>query len=83
MQIGAGLLGELVDTVQAVAAATRIAVLHPRALLATAEALREELSAAAGHPEVHLLEVPDGEDGEGPGRRGLRLVGARAGRIHP
>jgi 3-dehydroquinate synthase len=62
VQVGVGLLGDLVDTVQAVSAATRIAVLHPRALLATAETLREELSASAGHPEVVLLEVPDGED---------------------
>jgi 3-dehydroquinate synthase len=62
VQIGTGLLGELVETVHSVSAATRIAVLHPRVLLATAETLREELSASAGNPEVHLLEVPDGED---------------------
>ncbi len=62
VQIGRGLLGELVETVNTVSAATRIAVLHPRVLLATAEAVREELSASGSHPEVHLLEVPDGEE---------------------
>jgi 3-dehydroquinate synthase len=62
VQIGIGLLGELVDAVQTVAAgATRIAVMHPPTLLATAEAVRAELLGAAGHPEVHLIEVPDGE----------------------
>ena len=63
--------------------ATRVAVLHPRALLATAEALARRAPGVTGHPEVHLLEVPDGEAGEGPGRRGLRLDRAGPGRIHP
>jgi 3-dehydroquinate synthase len=58
VQIGVGLLGEVVAES---AGSTRIAVMHSRALLATAETLREELTAAAGHPEVVLLEVPDGE----------------------
>ncbi len=59
VQIGVGLLGEVVE---AAAGSSRVAVVHPRALLATAETLREELSAPGGHPEVHLIEVPDGED---------------------
>jgi 3-dehydroquinate synthase len=58
VQVGSGLLGELVDTVQG---ATRIAVLHPRALRVTADAVRDELMGSSG-AEVHLLEVPDGED---------------------
>ena len=59
VQIGTGLLGELADTI---AGATRVALLHPRALRTTADAVREELTSAADGPEVHLLEVPDGED---------------------
>lgn len=59
VQIGTGLLGELVETVEG---ATRVALLHPRALRATADAVREELSSTSGGPEVHLLELPDGED---------------------
>jgi 3-dehydroquinate synthase len=58
VQIGTGLLGELVETV---GASTRVAVLHPAALRVTADAVRDELMSAGG-AEVHLLEVPDGED---------------------
>jgi 3-dehydroquinate synthase len=52
--VGTGLLGELVD---AASGATRIAVLHPPTLVATAKAVRTALSAS----EVHLIELPDGE----------------------
>ncbi len=56
--IGTGLLGELPgllgDGVQ------RVLVVHPHALAATGEAVRDDL-AAAGF-EAYLAEVPDGED---------------------
>ncbi|SDQ46505.1 3-dehydroquinate synthase [Quadrisphaera sp. DSM 44207] len=56
--IGTGLLGELPgllgERVQ------RVLVVHPRALAATGDAVREDL-AASGY-EAYLAEVPDGED---------------------
>ena len=56
--IGTGLLGELPgllgESVQ------RVLVVHPHALAATGEAVRDDL-AAAGF-EAYLAEVPDGED---------------------
>jgi 3-dehydroquinate synthase len=56
--IGTGLLGELPallgEKVQ------RVLVVHPRALAATGEAVREDL-VASGY-EAYLAEVPDGED---------------------
>jgi 3-dehydroquinate synthase len=59
VQIGTGLLGELAE---AVAGTTRVAVLHPRALRTTADAIRDDLMSISGGPEVHLIEVPDGEE---------------------
>src|SRR5579875_4141651 len=55
--VGHGLLGELGPLL---AGATRVAVIHPPTLLATAEAVREDL-VRQGH-DTHLLQVPDGED---------------------
>ncbi|HST46584.1 3-dehydroquinate synthase [Jatrophihabitans sp.] len=54
--IGTGLLGELAGLL---AGAQRVAVIHPPTLLATAEAVRDDL-AGQGF-ETHLIEVPDGE----------------------
>jgi 3-dehydroquinate synthase len=54
--VGTGLLGELP---RLVAGATRVAVLHPPTLTASADTVRAELK-NAGH-EPLLLEVPDGE----------------------
>ena len=55
--IGTGLLGELVDLMSR---ATRVAVVHPRALGTPAEAVCEELRGAG--LEAHAVEVPDGEE---------------------
>jgi len=55
--IGLGLLGELAGLL---AGARRVAIIHPPTLLATAEAVRDDL-AGQGF-ESHLIEVPDGED---------------------
>ncbi|MGQ7298236.1 3-dehydroquinate synthase [Quadrisphaera sp. KR29] len=56
--VGTGLLGELPGLLgQRV---QRVLVVHPRALAATGEAVRDDL-AAAGY-EAYLAEVPDGED---------------------
>jgi 3-dehydroquinate synthase len=56
--VGSGLLGELHamlgDGVR------RVAVIHPRALAATGEAIRADLG-AQGY-EAHVIEVPDGEE---------------------
>lgn len=56
--IGTGLLGELPrmlgEEVQ------RVAVIHPRALAATGEAIRADL-AGQGY-DVHAIEIPDGEE---------------------
>jgi 3-dehydroquinate synthase len=56
--VGSGLLGELPamlgDGVR------RVAVIHPRALAATGEAIRADLG-AQGY-EAHVIEVPDGEE---------------------
>ncbi|MFP5252675.1 MAG: 3-dehydroquinate synthase [Actinomycetes bacterium] len=56
--IGRGLLGELPrmlgDGVQ------RVAVIHPRALAATGEAIREDLT-GQGY-DAHAIEIPDGEE---------------------
>ncbi|HEV2888107.1 MAG TPA: 3-dehydroquinate synthase [Jatrophihabitans sp.] len=58
--IGTGLLGELAGLL---GGAQRVAVIHPPTLLATAEAVREDLAArASGRFEAHLVEIPDGED---------------------
>ncbi|HEX8081759.1 MAG TPA: 3-dehydroquinate synthase [Jatrophihabitans sp.] len=55
--IGTGLLGELAGLL---AGAQRVAVIHPPALLATAEAVREDL--ISDGLQAHLIEIPDGED---------------------
>ena len=54
--VGEGLLGELE---QMLAGAQRVALVHPAALRATADAVREDLTAAGF--EAHAVEVPDGE----------------------
>ncbi len=54
--VGEGLLGELAP---ALAGAQRVVVVHPAALRATAEAVREDLVAQG--LEAHAVEVPDGE----------------------
>ena len=51
--VGHGLLGELAELV---AGAQRVAVVHPSALRATAEAVQAELD-----NDTYLVEVPDGE----------------------
>ncbi|MBD0292348.1 MAG: 3-dehydroquinate synthase [Jiangellaceae bacterium] len=56
--VGRGLLGELPALVGA--AASTVAVIHPRALRPTAEAIRDDL-AAQGYA-AHTVEVPDAED---------------------
>lgn len=55
--VGEGLLGELAP---ALAGAQRVAVVHPAALEATAEAVRDDLQAAGF--QAALLQVPDGEE---------------------
>jgi 3-dehydroquinate synthase len=56
--VGSGLLGELPAMLGA--GVQRVAVIHPRALAATGEAIREDL-AAQGY-EAHGIEIPDGEE---------------------
>ncbi|HSK27311.1 MAG TPA: 3-dehydroquinate synthase [Jiangellales bacterium] len=60
--VGEGLLGEVAallgDGVQ------RVAVIHPRALRATGEAVRDDL--AAQGLEAHAVEVPDAEEAKTP-----------------
>jgi 3-dehydroquinate synthase len=55
--IGTGLLGELAGLLTG---AQRVAVIHPPTLLATAEAVRDDLD--SGGLQAHLIEIPDGED---------------------
>jgi 3-dehydroquinate synthase len=55
--VGAGLLGELA---QAAAGRTRVAVIHPRVLRATADAVVAQARAEA-RADAHAIEVPDGE----------------------
>jgi 3-dehydroquinate synthase len=55
--VGRGLLGELDPML---GGAAKVAVLHPQALTPTAAAVRDGLSAAGR--DVHLIDVPDGED---------------------
>jgi 3-dehydroquinate synthase len=57
--IGEGLLDELAAALDG---ATRVALMHPRALRTPADAMREELLSARSGIEVHALEVPDAED---------------------
>ena len=56
--VGNGLLGELPAMLGE--AVQRVAVIHPRALVATGEAIREDL-VSQGY-DVHAIEVPDGEE---------------------
>jgi len=55
--IGTGLLGEVAVLLEG---SLRVAVVHPRALRVTAEAVLADLR-AEGH-EAHAVEVPDGEE---------------------
>ncbi len=55
--IGRGLLGEVAPLL---AGATRVAVIHPPTLRATAEGVRDDLGGQGF--DAHALEVPDGED---------------------
>jgi len=55
--VGRGLLGQLPPLL---AGATRVAVIHPPTLAATAQAVREDLRGEGF--DTHVLEVPDGED---------------------
>jgi 3-dehydroquinate synthase len=56
--VGTGLLGELPAMLGE--DVRRVAVIHPRALAATGEAIREDL-AGQGY-EAHGIEIPDGEE---------------------
>ena len=55
--VGHGLLGELPPLL---GKATRVAVIHPPTLRATAEAVRDDLIATG--LDAHAIEIPDGED---------------------
>ena len=55
--VGRGLLGELPPLL---VGATRVAIIHPRALATTAQAVRADLLRVGF--EAHAIEVPDGED---------------------
>ncbi|MFD8492148.1 3-dehydroquinate synthase [Amycolatopsis sp. NPDC059657] len=57
--IGRGLLGELT---QVLGGASKVALIHPPTLTATAEAVRDELIAAG--LDAHRVEIPDAEDGK-------------------
>ncbi|MGH3949075.1 MAG: 3-dehydroquinate synthase family protein, partial [Pseudonocardiaceae bacterium] len=57
--VGRGLLGELTDSVRN---ASKIAIIHPPTLTATAEATRDELAGAG--LDAHRIEIPDAEDGK-------------------
>jgi 3-dehydroquinate synthase len=56
--VGTGLLGELPTMLGP--DVQRVAVIHPRALAATGEAIREDLT-AQGY-DAHAIEIPDGEE---------------------
>ncbi len=56
--IGRGLLGELPGMLGE--GVRRVAVIHPRALASTGEAIREDLT-GQGY-EAHAIEIPDGEE---------------------
>lgn len=58
VRIGSGLLGELPGMLGS--GVQRVAVIHPRALAATGEAIREDLL-AQGY-DAHGIEIPDGEE---------------------
>jgi 3-dehydroquinate synthase len=56
--VGTGLLGELPRMLGE--GVTKVAVIHPRALAATGEVIREDL-AEQGY-DAHVIEIPDGEE---------------------
>jgi len=56
--VGTGLLGEL--PVMLGEGVSKVAVIHPRALAATGEVIREDL-AGQGY-DAHVIEIPDGEE---------------------
>ena len=56
--VGTGLLGELPGMLGE--GVRRVAVIHPRALAATGEAMREDLT-RQGY-DAHGIEIPDGEE---------------------
>ncbi len=58
VRIGTGLLGELPAMLGA--GVQRVAVIHPHALAATGEAIRQDL-AGQGY-DAHAIEIPDGEE---------------------
>jgi 3-dehydroquinate synthase len=58
VKVGTGLLGEL--PVMLGEGVRRVAVIHPRALAATGEVIREDL-AGQGY-DAHVIEIPDGEE---------------------
>jgi 3-dehydroquinate synthase len=62
--VGHGLLAELPGMIGAKAA--RVAIVHPRALAATAEAIREDLAEHAGYQAL-TIEVPDAEEAKSVG----------------
>jgi 3-dehydroquinate synthase len=64
--VGRGLLGELDPML---GNATRVAVIHPPTLAVTAAAVRDDLIARGR--DVHVIEVPDGEDA-----KTLRVAGS-------
>jgi 3-dehydroquinate synthase len=57
--IGRGLLGDLT---KALSGASRIALIHPPTLTATAETIRDELNGSG--LDAHRVEIPDAEDGK-------------------
>ncbi|WP_033291663.1 3-dehydroquinate synthase [Amycolatopsis jejuensis] len=57
--VGRGLLGELTEQL---AGASKVALIHPPTLAATAEAVRDELASAG--LDAHRVEIPDAEDGK-------------------
>jgi 3-dehydroquinate synthase len=57
--IGHGLLGELIETVRT---ASKVALIHPPTLIATAEAIRDELISSG--IDAHRIEIPDAEEGK-------------------
>jgi 3-dehydroquinate synthase len=59
--IGRGLLGELADLIPD---AERVAIIHPAALVVSAEAIAEDLRTLGRHPIT--IEIPEAEDAKSP-----------------
>jgi 3-dehydroquinate synthase len=57
--IGRGLRGELIDAVRGT---SKVAIVHPPTLSATAEAVRDDL--VADGIDAHRIEIPDAEEGK-------------------